>query len=334
MDKERDAIKTIHERLGNIEVQKVFDCDAQLFKVGSQELLFTVDEYSAEDFFIDDDPFRLGWNLAAATLSDILAAGGIPLFFGHSMTIPATWDQLFLEGFSNGLKEFLSVAKADFIGGDTGFGENWKYTGIALGKPIAALNRAGASAGDIIFMTGKVGAGNLEAAVSMYGSQPEFRDAISKLLVTFPFRGREAETIRKYASSCIDSSDGMLKSLLNLAQSSQLGFLVDHLPYLEEGLHACNFLKVNKTLLFIGACGEYELVFSVPENREKELLEVSLSKGLNISRIGKMTGHRQCLFEDEGQRIDFKGYNLHARNFRDKTEYLNAINDFLAEQMK
>ena len=118
MDKERDAIKTFYKKSGEKHIQKVFDCDAQLFRVVCRELLFTVDEYSAEDFFIDDDPFRLGWNLAVATMSDILAGGGIPIYYAHSMTIPASWDQLYLERFGNGIRKLLSKAGAEFIGGE------------------------------------------------------------------------------------------------------------------------------------------------------------------------------------------------------------------------
>jgi thiamine-monophosphate kinase len=334
MDKERDVIENLHEAMGNRNIREIFLTDAQPLEINGMELLFTVDEYSSEDYFLDDDPLRLGWNLVVATLSDILAAGGVPQSYAHSMTIPVSWDKIFIESFGKGIKNCLEAAKANFIGGDTGFGNSWKYTGIAIGTPLVNLNRSGAKAKDSIYTTGHVGAGNLEAAARMFGSQIREKSSLQKMLTAFPYRAGEAELIRKYASSCTDSSDGMLNALMNLAGCSQLGFLVDKLPYLAEGLRACELLNADKTLLFMGECGEYELVFTIPQEKETGFLAESSNKGMVFTKIGGMTVNKEYILKYDENIINFENYDIHARNFGDIAEYLDAINDFLIKQKK
>jgi len=328
MDKEREAISTIHKALGS-EMKDIFNTDAQAFNIGIKNFLFTIDEYSGEDYFRDDKPYNLGWNLVMATLSDILAAGGTPLFYGHSMTIPAHWDQAYLLEFCKGIKHCLQKAGVSFIGGDTGFADTWKYTGIAIGEQFTALKRSGARAGDFIYMTGKVGAGNLEAAIKMFANNPSLNTRLGNLEITFPCRIREAEIIRKYASSCTDSSDGMLKALINVAESSKLGFLAENIPYMDEAVVACNSLNIDKVLLFMGECGEYELVFTIPVEEEESFLNDVRTGGLSIARIGKMNDSKEYLLDEKQQLINFQGYSLHARNYDEIKDYLSAISEFI-----
>ena len=122
MDRERHIIQLILQSLsksyGN--VNEFFESDAETFLVGDNKMLFTVDEFSAEDHFRDSDAFTLGWNLAVATISDILASGGDPKWFGHSVTIPVSWDDAFIKNCSTGIARCLEESHALFIGGDIG----------------------------------------------------------------------------------------------------------------------------------------------------------------------------------------------------------------------
>ena len=97
MDREREIISLIHNILDTENKSEVFESDAQPFSINQTDLLFTIDEYSPEDFFLDDEPYHLASNLVMATLSDIIAAGGVPAYFGHSMTIPPSWNKSFID---------------------------------------------------------------------------------------------------------------------------------------------------------------------------------------------------------------------------------------------
>lgn len=329
MDREREIIRLIQRELSSTDSHLAFTTDAQVFNMDGKEFLFTTDEYSEEDFFRDDHPGILAWNLVTATLTDILAAGGIPLVYGHSMTVPPSWDDDYVIEFSKSIKACLDNADSKFIGGDTGFSSSWKYTGIAIGRMVRPLSRSGARSGDIIYMTGKVGAGNLEAALKIYGPELEGQASMKYVRVRFAYRQKEAETMRKFATSCTDSSDGIMKALMNLSSSSKLGFLCSGLPYLKEGLEMCALLHVDKKLLCLGEAGEYELVFTIRPEEEMEFLREAKQQGLSISRIGIMTDSGTHTIIEEGKRYDFSNFELHARDYDSVGSYISALKEYL-----
>ena len=331
MDKERDAILSIHKALGNTDEKEIFETDAQAFTLDGNEYLFSTDEYSSEDLFNESNPKTLGWNLTIATLSDILAAGGDPLYFSHSMSIPPEWGEKFLFEFSKGIKKCLDLSGVRFLGGDTGLSHNWKYTGIAIGEKCNSMSRNGASPGDTIYMTGKVGSGNLQAASNIYGDQMSRDNEIVKMNTEFQYRGKEAAIIRKYATSCIDSSDGLLKSLINLVKYNNLGFQVDHLAILEVGVKVCQLLGIDPAILFIGECGEYELVCTIPSSWEAEFHKECKAQDITMSRLGTIKGSQNYILNINNFALDFFDFDIHARNFSNISDYIIAVKSYLEQ---
>jgi len=334
MDREKQVIKLILESLGEGEghLNRFFESDSEIIRIGDKKLLFTTDEFSKEDLFRDHDPFNLGWNVAVATISDILASGGNPLYFGHSLTLSHHWTDDFIRKFSLGTAECLKKAGASFMGGDLGTSEKWHYTGIVLGESHTPLTRRGARAGDLIFMTGNIGAGNLEAALKLYSSHLALKPLLNQVSVKFHLRLAESKILRKYASCCIDSSDGVLKSLITLAEINETGFEINHPEYCTEGLRACRLLGKPKELLLMGECGEYELVFTVPPNCEDLLLKDAKENNLSFHKIGVMTGSQRYLLNEPGKQRDFTSFRIFARDYPDVKDYLNALSNYLKNE--
>ena len=109
-----------------------------------------------------DDGYRLGWNIAAGAISDIFACGGSPLYYAHALTVSPEWDLGFLERLSDGVRDVLAAADARFIGGDCGRSRTWRCTVSVLGESLGqTVRRRGARCGDRVYLTGRVGAGNL-----------------------------------------------------------------------------------------------------------------------------------------------------------------------------
>lgn len=306
-----------------------FETDACTFHPGDTDLLFSTDEFSSEDNFRCHNPADLGWNLAAATISDIHAAGGIPAFYGHSVTIQHDWDDRFVQRFSEGIASCLSATGASFIGGDLGLSDHWKYTGIAIGKKLASLGRRGAQAGDAIYITGNIGAGNLEAALKLYSDKPLLKPLLNMVSIRFTPRTGEAVLVRKYANCCIDSSDGVFRALLDLSGLAGLGFRVADLPYDSHGLTACKILGMPSAILFIGECGEYELVFTVSPEREGEFLSEAADLKLSFTKLGEIKDNQEMILIRQGKLLDLRGYSLFARNFPDVREYINEVVKFI-----
>lgn len=332
MDKERNAIRIFMKNLGEEFSDQEFETDASSFTASNGNYLFSTDEFSDEDNFRSHNASSLGWNVSAATISDILAAGGLPLFYGHSVTIQDNWDDHFINNFSKGIARCLSHAGAVFIGGDLGMSDIWRYTGIAIGKKEAGLSRRGATAGDLIYMTGNVGAGNLEAALRLYSSSPSLKALLNMVNVNFPLRIKEAALIRKYAHCCIDSSDGVFRALSDLTRISGQGFILNDITYHPQGLLACKLLGKPEEILFLGECGEYELVFTIPLESENKFLTDAKEQGLLYRKLGAVTSDKKLILQNGKKSIDFSGYKLFARNYRDVKEYISELSKFIEDE--
>jgi len=330
-DRERDAIRIFMKNLGHRYPDPDFESDACTFSLGDAGFLFSTDEFSAEDNFRSHHPATLGWNMAAATMSDILAAGGIPLFYGHSVTIQYDWDSRFIGDFSNGIGRCLEAAGASFLGGDLGMADKWKYTGIAIGKKMADLSRRGAKEGDIIYMTGNVGAGNLEAALLLYSDIKLLKPLLDRVNVSFPLRMREAGLVRKYANCCIDSSDGLFRALQDLSRISRTGFRIDHVPYNPHGKTACRLLGKPEEILFLGECGEYELVFTISPDTAAAFLSEMHAQNLAFTKLGVITADDKKLLMDGAKSLDLTRYSLYARNFNDVSHYISEVIQFIKD---
>jgi thiamine-monophosphate kinase len=334
MDRERQVIRMILEALGEPEghVNRYFESDAEIIRLGDKNLLFTTDEFSEEDLFRDHHPFTLGWNVAVATISDILASGGNPLWFGHSLTLSNKWDDDFIRKFSQGIAECLKKADVSFMGGDLGVSDKWHYTGIVLGETDKPLTRRGARAGDLIFMTGNIGAGNLEAALKLYSSHATLKPVLNQVTVKFHLRIAESKVLRNYANCCIDSSDGVLKALINLAEITETGFEITSPDYCKDGLLACTLIGKPKELLLMGECGEYELVFTIPPELEDSFRKEAEENHLSFHKIGFITEVQRYLLNEPGRHRDFTDFRLYARDFPDVKDYLHALTNYLKDE--
>ena len=103
-----DEKKIIEKIIGKFEkshlhLNNFYESDAEVFDHRGNKMLFTMDEFSSEDLFREVNPVQLGKNLAIATISDIFASGGDPMFYAHSMSVPKNWSEDFILNLSSGI---------------------------------------------------------------------------------------------------------------------------------------------------------------------------------------------------------------------------------------
>jgi len=129
----------------------------------------------------------------------------------------------------------------------------------ALGKADKPILRSGAKPGDLVCITGKLG--RTAAALRLF----EERDS-SKADELFRFRPRITEglILAKFATSMMDISDGLARSLYQLSEASKVGFKIDYekLPFTAEVL---TLAKDEEEILEMGIyTGEdFELLFTL-----------------------------------------------------------------------
>ena len=332
MNREKDIIHLISKLLPRSadQINKCFESDSEILRHGSEFLLFTVDEFSNEDLFRDNDPYTLGWNLAVGTLSDILASGGDPIYYAHSLSVDKDrWDERYLGSFSKGIADVIKISEAGFIGGDTGTSESWHYTGIALGTAKKPVTRIGTAPGESLYLSGKIGAGNLEAGLKHFSKNPALNRLARNYKTQLNFRGKESKLIRNYATTCIDTSDGLLNSLLTISELNSTGFNIDYLPFISQGIIACKLLSKSILCLFAGECGEYELLFSVKKQDEPRLLAEAKEKGYKFYRLGEVTNKESRSVKFNDSFIEFNDFEISARDFDSLNNYLDKLEDYL-----
>ncbi len=330
MNREERIIRRITEILPAApeRITPVYSSDCELAVLEGISLLCNLDEFSSEDRLRTDNPECLGWNLACAALADVFACGGRAQLYSHALVPAPDWDEAFLEAFARGVGAALRGCGAGFLGGDWGHGDDWRYTAQVIGRPRdRVIDRRGARAGDSLFLSGRIGLGNLEAALGLYGEGVVFQKMLALFRPRFRLLHREAGLVAQYASAAIDTSDGLASGLLQLADQSQVGFVVDHIPYLGSGRLACRLLGKPPMLLALGGAGEYELLFSVPPTREISLLEAARIEGLELFRIGTVVEASQAsrILADHRLSLCLSQGIPSARDYQNLSDYLRDL---------
>ncbi|MCT6699118.1 thiamine-phosphate kinase [Rheinheimera sp. 4Y26] len=243
-------------------------------------------------FFPDVDPRALGHKLVAVNVSDLAAMGAEPCWLSLAISLPQV-DNVWLQAFAEGLSETADYYNCQLIGGDTTRGP-LTLTVIAKGlvPKGKALTRAGAKVGDYIYVTGTLG----DAALGLKLVQNQVE--VSKkhrahILQRFHYptaRVALGQALRTIASSAMDISDGLCGDLPHILKRSKVGATVDvnKIPMSQALKDSCDWQQALQCALSGGE--DYELLFTVPEDKRGSL-EVLLSPyGVPVTCIGRITG--------------------------------------------
>ncbi len=152
-----------------------------------------------------------------------------------------------------------------------------------------ALTRAGARPGDLIYVSGTLGdaaAGLQRLQSSALGSDEALwlRERLDRPTPRLAL----GQALRGLASSCIDISDGLCADLGHIMERSILGAQVDSaaLPLSPQLLALMGESEARQLALHGG--DDYELCFTVPEQKESELLRLAATFDVPIRKIGEM----------------------------------------------
>jgi thiamine-monophosphate kinase len=163
-----------------------------------------------QDALVDGVHFRLdwiswrdlGWRAAAVNLSDLAASGADP--DGLVVALAAPGDTRVDDVLE--LYEGMAETGVPVLGGDTTESEQLILSITALGRSDRVPGRAGASAGDLLVVTGPLGAAG--AAFRRQG------------FVRPPLRLAEGKELAVRAHALVDLSDGLAADAAHIARRS------------------------------------------------------------------------------------------------------------------
>lgn len=279
------------------QLNKVHETDAEIIELENSpyNLAITIDTISEEiKTGLYSDPYQIGWMSVMVNMSDLAAVGASPLGIVISQIFPQKISGEEIKIIQDGINDACKKCGTFVLGGDTNFGDELIISGCAIG-PVEKerhLKRIGCKDRDKIYVTGIVGNGNAFAAQKLL-LQSEKVD--SRLCGNDNFSSRDIEfypeaklewrnILNKHSSSCIDTSDGVLSSIDQLMRLNNIGFRFrnDWIETLDPtSKHLFTKYNLPLWLLLAGEHGEFELLFSIPEENETEFIKQADRLNLN-----------------------------------------------------
>ncbi|HUO81474.1 MAG TPA: thiamine-phosphate kinase [Gammaproteobacteria bacterium] len=313
---ERDIIEGFRARPGALRADVVLgigDDGAVLSLPPDSRLVAVVDTLVEGVHFPAAMPARcIGHRALAVNLSDIAAMGATPAWATLALTLPAA-DPAWLGEFVEGVAALAVRHDVALVGGDTTRGPltvTMQLLGFA--SPGAWLTRANAAAGDLVFVSGTLGDAAAGLALLEAGDPRAGDPLVDRFLRPQP-RVDEGRALVGIASAAIDVSDGFAADLGKLLEASGAGAVLepDRLP-LSEALRRCHD-RPDALRLALSGGDDYELCFTVPPERVRELTRIAAAWPCACTHVGHVT-RRTGLRDAADRAIDIYGGYDHFRH--------------------
>ena len=242
-------------------------------------------------FLADAHPAdSVGFKSLARATSDLAAMGAQPRLFLLTLALPVGRTGKWLDEFLRGMGRAARQFGVRIAGGDTTKSASISISITVLGEiaPGLAVKRSGARAGDIIYVSGRLGRAQLGLEMVRNGALKGHEDASSRQFrvlqphlypkIRIKLGAWLAE--QKVASAMLDISDGLSTDLGRLCRASRAGARVwaERIPCVQVSAGVSGKmqtklakLKLDPLQMALHGGDDYELLFTVPPRHVKRL---------------------------------------------------------------
>ncbi len=232
---------------------------------------------------------HLGYKAVISNLSDLCAMNAIPQHITVSLAISNRFYVEAIEELYQGILHACQVYNLDLVGGDTTSSNKGliiSITAFGVAEAQHIIYRSGAKKGDLICVTGDLGAAYLglqllEREKQVFLSDPNMQPQLEKF--EYPVMRQlkpEAridmiEVFRKAKlkpSSMIDISDGLASELFHICRQSGVGAYIEEnkIPIAHQSELLAFEFALDPTTCALNGGEDYELLFTVaPKDLEK-----------------------------------------------------------------
>lgn len=246
-------------------------CTGNTHQLITNDLLIENIHFRLHDIDIKD----LALKALAVNLSDIAAMGGIPQYFYLGLGYPYNpgWEEM--KKFFQGLKRGCRKWNLEMAGGDFSHSSQLFISITMVGIAEQPVYRHSARTGDLIAITGHIGASALGLKLLLNGMQIEPWTTRHQKVIPHLKEGR---ILSKYVNSMIDVSDGLVTDLKRILIASGKGgqLYYEKLPILRSLKKACHEYHYDEPDLVLSGGEDYVLVFTISPEREIELRRESI----------------------------------------------------------
>ncbi len=264
-----------------------------------QDLVLTKDAMVEGVHFLPGDPLdTVARKLLRVNLSDLAAKGAEP--FGYLLSCfwseRCGWPER--EAFAAGLAEDQARFGVGLLGGDTvktPGPASFSLTALGWVPAGAAVSRAGAQVGDLVFVTGSIGDGllGLRAARGELALDEERIAALIDHYRTPTPRLDFAPVVREFATASVDVSDGLAADLAHVARASGAAIMLNlNVLPLSAAAQAWFDDRVDAQLSLEDLAGggdDYQIAFTAHPRHEESLRREAERRLVRLTRVGEVT---------------------------------------------
>lgn len=270
------------------------------------DVVLSVDMLAAGVHFFADDPAKsIARKALAVNLSDLAAKGAAPIGYLVSLALPNDWQESWVADFAEGLRLTQRQYGCQLLGGDTikgapsngggrDAGVQISITVIGLVRSGGLVRRAGARAGDALYVTGTLGDSALglllrrdSALAEAIGLKAPERDYLLDRYLHPEPRVRLAAAMQQFAHAGMDISDGFLGDLQKMATLAGLSAHIDSslLP-LSPAARAYLDRRPDALSVLLTGGDDYELLIALAPAAADALERAAHDAEVPLTRIG------------------------------------------------
>ncbi|NNC95161.1 MAG: hypothetical protein HKN92_06320 [Chitinophagales bacterium] len=311
------------------QINKVMESDAELIKLDNGDVLAVTTDSVVEEISsgLYSDPFQIGWVAVMASISDLAAVGAKPIGILLNEDIPSDYPDEKIDLLQRGIQEACRHSQTYVVGGDTNTSAELHIGTSALGlikNGGPTISRKGCKNEDTLWISGEMGHG------SSYAYSKMFKNETAEKYLPSPSLSH-GEVVRRFASSCIDSSDGFYPAIANLMEVNEMGITLTY-P-IEDLLHprAMEIAIANNLppwFFLAGPHGEFELVFTVNKTVIENFVKEASEMNWEPIMIGEVNSKKAFLQKEDDKMVSrnvFEISNLFLKSGSNPEKYLKAL---------
>jgi len=253
-------------------------------------------------------PEQIGKKSVVVNLSDIAAMGAEPLGLIFSVAIPRELDIEFVKRLMKGMNSTALEYGTYVVGGDLDESGEITIAGAAFGlaHKDSILRRSSAKPGDLVAVTGELGAASAGLRILLNKLPREGYQKLVDAQLKPIARVKEGRALARSGSvkTAIDISDGLVSNLWQLAKESKVKLIVDYekipIHSLVKKFSEKYHYNVDDFALFGGE--DFELIFTVPKKGWGKVQRALKRLGTSATMIGWVTKGRG-VFMKVGEKI-------------------------------
>tara|TARA_Y100001970_G_scaffold273849_1_gene372613 strand:- start:4547 stop:5500 length:954 start_codon:yes stop_codon:yes gene_type:complete len=286
-----------------------------------KSLLASIDTYNENIHYLDfKRPDLILRKVVRSSISDIISKGVNPKYILLSFAgSKYHFNKKNITLMTMSLKKEQKKYNFSLIGGDTTSSRNSSFSICTFAYSNQIIQRKGCSVKDDIYITGNIGDSSVGLSIiknkikTDNKSKKYFVDKYFSPSLPYGFHNE----LKKFATSSIDVSDGLLIDLYKLVKNNKLSFNIEY-DLIPKSTYLNKLFKQKKNLLknhlFNG--DDYQILFTAKNKYKNFILNRAKKWNQKVTKIGKITNQRHNYIIFRGKLLKITDYRGYIHNFK------------------